>query len=46
MNSDKTIVARLMDFAPVSEFRKGVDRYNHNNGAVGTLINCACLVLI
>ena len=30
MNSGKTIFAQLMDFVPIYEFRKSVDRYNGN----------------
>jgi len=30
MNSGKTIFAQLMDFVPVYEFRKCVERYNGN----------------
>jgi len=30
MNSGKTIFAQLMDFIPIYEFRKCVERYNRN----------------
>lgn len=35
MNSGETIFAQLMDFVPVYEFRKCVDRYNGNRNVTG-----------
>jgi IS4 transposase len=34
MNSGKTIFAQLMDFVPIYEFRKCVDRYNGNHKVI------------